>query len=200
MFCPNCNATEHEIGAKFCHVCGYVLEDIPHSALISKGTMALRKETKYIIIHYSPAIKNYHGNDVGYHYLIDKNGVVHNGRFVNLEGCHSGKYNRDSISVCFESNEKRINDKQVSKDAVMLIFLLSFMYGARICFFDELTGQYNSFIGDNYRSVLVNKIQERQGWYMELPGGEDWVDEWFNELCHKFNIPYDERNRKLIFW
>ena len=26
MFCPNCNATEHEPTAKFCHVCGQVLD------------------------------------------------------------------------------------------------------------------------------------------------------------------------------
>ena len=28
MKCPNCNATDHELGARFCHVCGASLVDI----------------------------------------------------------------------------------------------------------------------------------------------------------------------------
>lgn len=40
--------------------------------------------------------------NIGYHYYIARDGVVHAGRPVNQEGAHATGYNRRSIGVCYE--------------------------------------------------------------------------------------------------
>ncbi len=43
MKCPNCNATEHEVGARFCHVCGATLIENSQSFHGSEPRLFLRK-------------------------------------------------------------------------------------------------------------------------------------------------------------
>ena len=40
--------------------------------------------------------------DIGYHYYITRNGVVHRGRPLYTEGAHAAGYNRYSIGICYE--------------------------------------------------------------------------------------------------
>ena len=40
--------------------------------------------------------------DIGYHYYIARDGVVHAGRPLHTEGAHAHGYNRFSIGVCYE--------------------------------------------------------------------------------------------------
>ena len=40
--------------------------------------------------------------DIGYHYYITRNGVVHRGRPLHTEGAHAEGYNRYSIGICYE--------------------------------------------------------------------------------------------------
>lgn len=40
-------------------------------------------------------------SDIGYHYLIYRDGSVHNGRDVDLIGAHCKGYNSNSIGVCY---------------------------------------------------------------------------------------------------
>ena len=40
--------------------------------------------------------------DIGYHYYIACDGVVHAGRPLHTEGAHAHGYNRFSIGVCYE--------------------------------------------------------------------------------------------------
>ena len=40
--------------------------------------------------------------DIGYHYYITRDGVVHAGRPLYKEGAHAKGYNRRSIGICYE--------------------------------------------------------------------------------------------------
>lgn len=40
-------------------------------------------------------------NDIGYHYVIYRDGSIHNGRDVNLVGAHCTNHNAHSIGVCY---------------------------------------------------------------------------------------------------
>ena len=40
--------------------------------------------------------------DIGYHYYITRDGIVHRGRPLHTEGAHASGYNRHSIGICYE--------------------------------------------------------------------------------------------------
>jgi N-acetylmuramoyl-L-alanine amidase len=40
-------------------------------------------------------------NDIGYHYIIDLDGVVHDGRPIEKPGAHCVKHNTHSLSICY---------------------------------------------------------------------------------------------------
>lgn len=40
--------------------------------------------------------------DIGYHYYITRDGVVHRGRPLYQVGAHATGYNRNSIGICYE--------------------------------------------------------------------------------------------------
>lgn len=41
-------------------------------------------------------------NDIGYHYYITKDGVVHHGRMIDKAGAHVKGFNSNTIGVCYE--------------------------------------------------------------------------------------------------
>ena len=77
--------------------------------------MEPRKSTDYIVIHCAATkasmdiglteIRKWHvqdngGRDVGYHYIIRRNGEVELGRSIRDTGAHAAGYNHKSVSVC----------------------------------------------------------------------------------------------------
>ena len=76
--------------------------------------MELRKKTDYLIIHCAATkpsmdigvneIRKWHldrgWRDVGYHYMIRRNGEVELGRRNDDMGAHASGYNHNSIGVC----------------------------------------------------------------------------------------------------
>lgn len=40
-------------------------------------------------------------SDIGYHYIIELDGSIHEGRNVNVAGAHTSGYNAQSIGVCY---------------------------------------------------------------------------------------------------
>lgn len=88
----------------------------------------LTKRTKTItriILHHAAAtsctatqIHDWHkGNGwagIGYHFFINKEGKVYEGRPVEYIGAHAGYNNDDSIGICFEGNfeNETMNEKQ----------------------------------------------------------------------------------------
>lgn len=69
-----------------------------------------------IILHHSAtdggtfeSIKRYHINhrgfmDIGYHYLVEKDGSLHKGRAESIHGAHTLGQNKSSIGICLVGN------------------------------------------------------------------------------------------------
>jgi|TARA_R110001583_G_scaffold186931_1_gene347909 N-acetylmuramoyl-L-alanine amidase len=96
--------------------------------------MEPRSSTEYIVVHCSATkpsmdvglkeIRDWHVNergwrDVGYHYIIRRNGEVELGRNANDTGAHAAGYNFKSIGLCMvggmaedNSTENNFTDKQ----------------------------------------------------------------------------------------
>ena len=96
--------------------------------------MEPRSSTEYIVIHCSATkpsmdiglteIKHWHVNergwrDVGYHYVIKRNGEVELGRNIEDTGAHARGYNSKSVGICMvggmaedNSIEDNFTDKQ----------------------------------------------------------------------------------------
>ena len=76
--------------------------------------MNITRSIKEIIIHCSATkhgittkqIKRYHVNekgwsDIGYHFVIESDGSIHQGRPINQPGAHCKGHNSKSIGICY---------------------------------------------------------------------------------------------------
>jgi len=85
-----------------------------------------RKRINQIIIHHTGKndtvqklignhIKNKNYTKIGYHFLINKNGVIYQSRDLKYVGAHCFKKNKNSIGIAFLGNYNRIapSDKQL---------------------------------------------------------------------------------------
>jgi hypothetical protein len=82
---------------------------------VLRSIMQKRKTTNAVIFHHALAknasvddIRAWHKakgyEDIGYAYVIRKNGSVESGRDVDMVGAHAKFRNSDSIGVCFEGD------------------------------------------------------------------------------------------------
>tara|TARA_R100001129_G_scaffold185899_1_gene175627 strand:+ start:3386 stop:3817 length:432 start_codon:yes stop_codon:yes gene_type:complete len=92
-----------------------------------------RKETKYIVIHCSATkptmdigayeIDRWHRErgwlEIGYHFVLKRNGIIELGRPMEAVGAHAKGYNDESISLCLigglnqkNKPEKNFTDEQ----------------------------------------------------------------------------------------
>lgn len=80
--------------------------------------MLTRKITRKIVTHYSlsddvPAsvIRSWHlargWNDIGYHYVIRRDGTVEKGRDERFIGAHTKRHNYDSIGICLTGADNK---------------------------------------------------------------------------------------------
>lgn len=89
--------------------------------------MELLKKIKFIAVHHSQRkidsvkrISNLHvkinkWEDIGYHWLIDKRGKLHQGRLEKFIGAHVYGHNKNSIGICLIGNfdEESPTKKQI---------------------------------------------------------------------------------------
>ena len=88
--------------------------------------MTPRKSTKYLVVHCSATrpsmdvgvkeIRQWHKakgwEDVGYHFVIRRDGKVERGRPEDMVGAHVAGYNSNSIGVCLVGG---VNEKDFTK-------------------------------------------------------------------------------------
>lgn len=114
-----------------------------HSNLKFSQELEFRDDfaTDYIILHHSEVISRHTIEDihkwhlnkgwagVGYHYFIDKEGEIFEGRPHWAVGAHTYGFNEKSVGVCFEGdfNKEQMSEKQEDA-AVMLLSILSLAY------------------------------------------------------------------------
>lgn len=57
-------------------------------------------------------------SDIGYHFFIDLDGVLHNCRPVERSGAHTKGLNKNSIGICYAGGlDKQMNPKDTRNDA-----------------------------------------------------------------------------------
>ena len=100
----------------------------------SNGTIKSKREIKEIIVHCTATpegrdytvdwLRNLHKSqgwsDIGYHYVIYRDGSVHDGRNVNLVGAHCVGHNTNSIGVCYVggcANDGKLTPKDTRTNA-----------------------------------------------------------------------------------
>lgn len=111
-------------------------------AKINLGLVASKRNIKEIIVHCSatPEGKDFTVADItrwhkqrgfttiGYHYVVYRDGSVHNGRDVNVSGAHCTGHNSISIGVCYvggcEANSKKAKDTRTQAQKKALLDLL----------------------------------------------------------------------------
>ena len=87
---------------------------VEHKYSFASG-LVKRKSTKKIVLHHAAAracsvndVHRWHLANgwagIGYHFLVRKDGSVHEGRPIDTIGAHTGGENSDSIGICFEGN------------------------------------------------------------------------------------------------
>lgn len=101
-------------------------------ALLEGNKTGLKKSTRridMIVVHCTAtpegqdvtveAIRKDHKSrgyaDIGYHYVIYRDGSVHEGRDVNLSGAHTQGYNSHSIGVCYVGGLENIKGVPYAK-------------------------------------------------------------------------------------
>lgn len=111
-------------------------------AKINLGLVISKRNIKEIIVHCSatPEGKDFTVADItrwhkdrgfstiGYHYVIYRDGSIHNGRDVNVSGAHCTGHNSISIGVCYiggcEANSKKAKDTRTEAQKKALLDLL----------------------------------------------------------------------------
>ena len=111
-------------------------------AKINLGLVVSKRNIKEIIVHCSatPEGKDFTVADItrwhkqrgftaiGYHYVVYRDGSVHNGRDVNVSGAHCTGHNSISIGVCYiggcEANAKKAKDTRTEAQKKALLDLL----------------------------------------------------------------------------
>jgi N-acetylmuramoyl-L-alanine amidase len=106
--------------------------------------MKKRKTTNRIILHHSlskegdvETITKWHlergFEDIGYHFVILKDGTVEPGRDIDLVGAHASGRNSDSIGICLIGNfQKNRPDLQQITKAQHLIDCLRALYDKKL--------------------------------------------------------------------
>ena len=72
-------------------------------------------------------------NDIGYHYIIDRYGVVHQGRPIETIGAHTKGHNRGSIGIAYvggvEQDGQTPKDTRTEEQKKALIDLIKMLKG-----------------------------------------------------------------------
>lgn len=156
-------------------------------------TLKKRTETNYIIIHHTEVRGRHDVNEVhqwhlnkgwagiGYHYYIDKDGQIFEGRPRDTWGAHVKSHNGDSIGVCFEGHfdKEKMNEKQLEA-AVLLISVLSLAYGNAAIRGHRNFNPAKSCPGKNFpMKELLDRIKTQKQRFMRLYGDPKEVDYGF---------------------
>lgn len=123
---------------------GIKVDGIVGANTLSKLNLSMNKRNiKEIIVHCSATpegkdftvadIKRWHlqrgFSDIGYHYVIYRDGSIHTGRDESIIGAHCTGHNTNSIGVCYiggcVSNGKTPKDTRTEAQKVSLLKLLS---------------------------------------------------------------------------
>lgn len=117
-------------------------EQIAHVVESAKGLKKSKRRIDYIVVHSTAThegqdfsveqIRKVHKakgyGDIGYHYVIYRDGSLHEGRNVNISGAHARGYNMHSIGVVYvggcEAKSTKAKDTRTAAQKATLLDLL----------------------------------------------------------------------------
>ena len=163
---------------------------IQHPHLKFTEPLKTRSETNYIILHHTEVrgrhgvkeVHQWHLNKgwagIGYHYYIDKDGQIFEGRPRNAWGAHVKSHNNDSIGVCFEGNFDKEKMSEIQLEAsVLLISVLSLAYGNAAIRGHRNFNSSKSCPGKNFpMQELLDRIKNQKKRFVRLYGDPKEVD------------------------
>ncbi|GGU66168.1 peptidoglycan hydrolase-like protein with peptidoglycan-binding domain [Streptomyces cavourensis] len=158
--------------------------------IVSRGSWGARapksvvkvpaSERRGFVVHYSAGpssqtvrqIQNYHmdsngWSDIGYNFLVDTAGRIHEGRGWNNEGAHTSGYNRSHIAVCFI-------DRDGDATKAVKISIRSLYEKANTVFGRTLSKTYHSALGST--SCPGNELRSWVSSGMPVDGWSDIGD------------------------
>jgi peptidoglycan hydrolase-like protein with peptidoglycan-binding domain len=131
---------------------------------------AVRRKIRYSVIHYSASpdvsaktIDKWHKargwRGIGYHFVIRKNGVIENGRDLNLIGAHCKGYNRYSIGICLtgSNDEEWFPSKEQLESLALLLQLIKQHFGINV-FYLHRELRKTSCPGRLTRGMVLNAL------------------------------------------
>lgn len=154
-----------------------------------------RSETKFIVIHHVArkgrrtvqTIHQWHLDrepdpepmaGIGYHYYIDRDGEIFQGRPRDTWGAHVKHHNSNTIGVCFDGDFRyeTISDKQLEA-SVLLLSVLSLGYGdAQLCTHHYLNRE-KQCPGSNFPiKKLIEMVKAQKDRFKALYGDPKTVD------------------------
>lgn len=100
-----------------------IVDDTTFNKIKGSNLIKSKRVINEIIIHCSATvegkdyttedIKKWHKargfSDIGYHYIIYRDGSIHNGRNVNISGAHCTNHNAHSIGICYIGGVDKYN-------------------------------------------------------------------------------------------
>lgn len=100
-----------------------IVDDTTFNKIKGSNLIKSKRIINEIIIHCSATvegkdyttedIKKWHRargfSDIGYHYIIYRDGSIHNGRNVNISGAHCTNHNAHSIGICYIGGVDKYN-------------------------------------------------------------------------------------------
>lgn len=84
-------------------------------------------------------------SDIGYHYLIYRDGSVHNGRDVDIIGAHCSGYNSNSIGVCYVGGLDKKGDPKDTRTEAQKESLLRLLTELRSLYPDAKIHSHKDF-------------------------------------------------------
>lgn len=70
-------------------------------------------------------------NGCGYHYVVDLDGKIELGRYIEDKGAHAGVYNQGSVGICYiggmDKNNKKAKDTRTPEQKESLLWLIGMM-------------------------------------------------------------------------
>jgi N-acetylmuramoyl-L-alanine amidase len=98
-------------------------------------------------------------HDIGYHYVIERDGSIHNGRAHDIPGAHASGYNRHSLGICLiggrkgKTNKTEDNFTSLQKGTLtdLLAILTNDYEGAEVVGHSDLDGVTHGCPGFNVK-------------------------------------------------
>ena len=126
-------------------------------------------------------IQDNHWNDIGYHYVIYRDGSIHPGRPLAKEGAHTKNHNAHSIGICYiggmDSEYKKAKDTRTPQQKEALVQLVKQLF--------ELFGPRQGNGHNEYAAKACPSFSVK-----------DWVKQNPITVGPKPNIPSSEQKKE----